>query len=89
MKLNSAELPIIVQVLSSDSVCNHYTGFPSISRMQAVFDFLYAGVTGENVISYQNQGNKETGVGRPRSLSPFHCYVLTLIRLHHNYEIVG
>ena len=59
MKLNSAELPIIVQVLSSGSTCNHYTGFPSISRMQAVFDSLYAGVAGENVILYQNQGNKE------------------------------
>ena len=74
MKLNTAELPIIVQVLSSDSMCNHYTGYPSILRMQAVFDFLNAGLTGENVILYQNQGNKETGVGRPRSLSPFHCY---------------
>ena len=88
MKLNSAELPIIVQVLSSDSMCNHYTGYPSILRMQAVFDFLNAGLTGENVILYQNQGNKETGFGRPRSLSPFHCYVLTLIRLRRNYEIV-
>ena len=75
-------------MLSSDGMYNHYTGFPSISRMQAVFDFLYAVVTGENVILYQNQGNKEMGVRRPRSLSPFHCYVLTLIRLRRNYEIV-
>ena len=88
MKFNSADLPIIVQVLSSDSMCNHYTGFPSISRMQAVFDFLDAGLSGENVILYQNQGNKETGVGRPRSLSPFQCYLLTLIRLRRNYDIV-
>ena len=54
MKLISAELPIIVQMLSSDIVCNYYTGFPSISRMQVVFDVLYARVNGENVILYQN-----------------------------------
>ena len=76
-----------MQVLSSDRMCNHYTSFPSISRMQAVCDFLYAGVTGENVILYQNQGNRETVVCRPRSLSSFNCYVLTLMRFRRKYDI--
>ena len=87
-KIESTELPIMEEVLSSDIMCNHYTGFPSISRMQAIFNFLDAGVNGENVVLQQNQGNKGTGVGRPRSLSPFHCYVLTLVRLRRNFEIV-
>ena len=55
--------------------------------MKSVFDFLDAD-DGDNVILYQNQGNKETGVGRPRSLSPFYCFVLTLLRLRHNYDVV-
>ena len=88
MKINSAELPIVNQVLSSDEMCNHYTGFPSISRLKSVFDFLDAGDNGENVILYQNQGKKETGVGRPRSLSPLYCFVLTLLRLRRNYDVV-
>ena len=87
-KLNSNDLAIMDEVLSSDSLCNHYTGFPSISRMQAVFEFLDAGINGQNVILHQNQGNKGTGAGRPRSLPPFHCYVLTLIRLRRNFDIV-
>ena len=88
IKINSAELPIVGQVLSSDDMCNHYTGFPSISRLKSVFEFLDTGDNGENVILYQNQGNKETGVGRPRSLSPFNCFILTLLRLRRNFDVV-
>ena len=88
MKLNSIELPIIEQVLSDNDTCNHYTGFPSIPRMRTLFDFMDAGENGENVILYQNQGKKETGVGRPRSLSAFQSFLLTLLRLRRGYDIM-
>ena len=88
MKLNSTELPIIEQILSYNDTCNHYTGFPSIPRMQSLFDFMDAGENGENVILYQNQGKKETGVGRPRSLSALQSFLLTLLRLRRGYDIL-
>ena len=88
MKLNSSELPIVEQLLSRDDLCNPLHWFPSVSRLKAILDFLDAGVNGENVILYQNQSNKETGVGRPRSLSAFHSFVLTLLRLRCNFDVV-
>ena len=64
LKVNMRELPITVQVKSSDSLCNHYTAFPSLARLYTVFEFIDPGVNGENVILYQNQENKATGHGR-------------------------
>ena len=45
------ELSIIDQITSTDDKCKHYTGFPTISRLKSVFEFLDAGDNGENVIA--------------------------------------
>lgn len=75
-------------VLSSDNMCNHYTGFPSVNVLNAVFYYLDAGPNSENVILYNYQKNKqESTAGRPRKLNPFESYVLTLIRLRRNFDI--
>ena len=40
------------QVISSNELCNHYTGFPSVDVLNAVFEYLDPGINSENVILY-------------------------------------
>ena len=37
-------------VLQNDKLCNHYTGFPTNIILQAVFEYLDPGESGENVV---------------------------------------
>ena len=50
-------------VLSSDKICNHYTGFPSVEILEVILNFLDAGKHGENIIFYNSQlaNEEETG----------------------------
>ena len=86
-QLNSEEIQIISQVKLNDKNCNHYTGFKTLRRLMSVFEFLDFGENGENIL-YDYQSNQETGKGRPRALSPFDSYVLTLMRLRRNFSVV-
>ena len=87
-QLNSEEIQIISQVKLNDKNCNHYTGFKTLRRLMSVFEFLDFGENGENIILYDYQSNQETGKGKPRALSPFDSYVLTLMRLRRNFSVV-
>ena len=40
------------QVISSNELCNHYTGFPSVDVLNAVFEYLDPGINSENVSRY-------------------------------------
>lgn len=79
----------IDHVLSSDEMCNHYTAFPSTTALRAVFKFLDPGVLGENVMLYNYQKAKKDNVtvGRPRILTPFEAFILTLVRLRRNFDV--
>ena len=35
-------------VLSSDKICNHYTGFPGVKILEAILNFLDPGKNGKN-----------------------------------------
>ena len=91
VKTNSSVLPIITSIKSSDKLCNHYTGFPTLKRLMEVFDFLNPGLQGEKMNLYHNQNVKDrglgTGRGRKRALPPLEGYILTLIRLRRNFSI--
>ena len=50
LKLVPTELPFVEEILKNDTSCNHYTGFPSLVRMRAIFEFLDAGPSGRNII---------------------------------------
>ena len=39
-------------VISSNGLCNHYTGFPSVDVLNAVFEYLDPGINSENVSRY-------------------------------------
>ena len=91
VKTTSSELPIITTIKSSDKLCNHYTGFPTLERLMEVFYFLNPGFQGEKMNLYHNQNVKDrglgTGRGRKRALPPLEGYILTLIRLRQNFSI--
>ena len=59
-------------VIFSNELCNHYTGFPSVDVLNAVFEYLDPGVNSENVIlyNYQKIKNDSSAGGRPRKLDP-------------------
>ena len=40
------------QVISSNELCNHCTGFPSVDVLNAVFEYLDPGINSENVSRY-------------------------------------
>ena len=70
-------------VISSNELCSHYTVFPSVDVLNAVFEYLDPGVNNENIIlyNYQKTKNDSSAAGRPRKLNPFESYILTLVRL--------
>ena len=45
-------------VLQNDKLCNHYTGFPTNIILQAVFEYLDPGESGENVGALQYSKSK-------------------------------
>ena len=46
-------------VIQNDRFCNEYTGFPTNIMLQAVFQYLDPGETGENFMLYNNQKANE------------------------------
>ena len=76
--------------ISSNELCNDYTGFPSVVLNEA-FEYLDPGIiTSENVIlyNYQKIKNDSLAAGRPRKLNPFEPYILTLVRLRRNFQLI-
>ena len=76
-------------VISSNKLCNHYTGFPSVDVLNAVFEYSDPGINSENVIlyNYQKIKNCSSAAGRPRKLDPFESYMLILVRLRQNFDL--
>ena len=75
-------------VLQNDKLCNYYTGFPTNIILQAVFEYLDPGASGENVVLYNSQKAKEDETrGRKRILTTMQSFILTLVRLRRNFDV--
>ena len=82
------------KIISSNELCNHYTGFPSVDVLNAVFEYLDPGINSEDVILYNCQKTKffknftdSSAAGKPRKLNPSESYILTLLRLRQNFDL--
>ena len=75
-------------VLQNDKLCNLYTGFPTNIILQAVFEYLEPGESGENVVLYNSQKAKQDETqGRKRMLTIMQSFILTLVRLQRNFDV--
>ena len=77
-------------VISSNELCNHYTGFPSVDALNAVFEYLEPGINNSEKFifyNYQKIKNDSSAAGRPRKLDHFKSYTLTLLRLRRNFDL--
>ena len=75
-------------ILQNDKICNHYTGFPTNTILQAVFEYLDPGKSGENVVLYNSQKAKEDETrGQKRMLTTMQSIILTLVRLRRNVDV--
>ena len=74
------------EIESSNNSCNQYTGFTTHERLSSVFEFLNPGVNGENVVMYANQ-TASAGGARPRAMTPYICFLVTVIRLRRSFSI--
>ena len=58
-------------ILSTDKTCKHYTGFPNIAMLEAVYNFMDPGEDGENIVLSNSKNAKENEArGRKRLLCP-------------------
>ena len=74
--------------MSSDKICNHYTGFPSVKILEAILNFLDPGKNGKNMILYNSQlVNEDETRGHKRALSPMIFFILTLVRLGRIFDV--
>ena len=74
--------------MSSDEICNHYTGFPSVKILEDILNFLDSGKNGENMVLYNSQlANEDETRGRTRALSPMISFILTLVCLRRNFDV--
>lgn len=86
--VSSVKCNFVAHCLSSDSICNYYTGFPTLASFRSVLIFLDAGELGENVILFNNQEIKgDSNRGRKRIFSPLESYLITLIKLRRNFPV--
>ena len=75
-------------VLSSDKICNHYTGFPSVKILEANLNFLDPEKNGENMVLYNSKLTDEDETRRrKRTLSPMISFILTLVHLRRNFDV--
>ena len=75
-------------LLSTDKICNHYTGFPSVKISEAILNFLDPQKNVENMILYNSQqANEDETRGHKRALSPMISIILTLVRLRRNFDV--
>ena len=72
-------------VIENDENCAHYTGFTSVTRLKETFEYCKPGENGENM-RMPTSAKEKTKQGRPRALSPFEGYVLTLCKLRQNFS---
>ena len=68
---------LIERISGNYKVCCHYTGFSTVKRMQATFDYYYTGQDGENLLMHTSKTDT-IKAGRPRTLTPVKGYMLTL-----------
>ena len=74
--------------MSSDKICNHYTGFPIVKILEATLNFLDPRKNGKNMLLYNSQlANEDETRGRKRALSPMISFILTLVRLRRNFNV--
>ena len=74
-------------VLSSDKICNHYTGFPSVKILKAILNFLDPWKNDESMVLCNSQlANEDETRGRQRALSPMISFILALVRLRRNFD---
>ena len=84
----SLKYRFIDNVMGSDKMCKHYTAFPTVEILKSVFFSLNSGHMGENIILYNNQSVKGlSAAGRPRNLSAFESFLLTVVRLRRNFDV--
>ena len=76
---------LVKNIIENDSTCCHYTGFPTVKRMQTTFNYCNPGQNGENMLMSTSKTDKCKS-GRPRALSPFKGYLLTLMKLRQNFS---
>ena len=74
-------------ILQNDKLCNHYTGFPTNTILQAVFEYLDPGESDESVVLYNSQKAKDETRGRKRMLTTMQSIILTLVRLRRNLKV--
>ena len=75
-------------VLQNDKLCNHYTGFPTNIILQAVYEYLDPGESGEKVVLYNSQKAKEDETrGREQMLTTMQSFILTLVRLRKYFDV--
>ena len=74
-------------ILQNDKICNHYTGFPTNTILQAVFQYLDPGESDENVVLYNSQKAKDETRGRKQMLTTMQSIILTLVRLRRNVDV--
>ena len=75
-------------ILQNDKICSHYAGFPTNTILQAVFEYLDTGKSGENVVLYNSQKAKEDETrGQKRMLTTMQSIILTLVRLRRNVDV--
>ena len=75
-------------ILSTDKTCKHYTGFPNIAMLEAVYNFMDPGEDGENIVLSNSKNAKENEArGRKRLLRPMESFILTLVRLRRNFDV--
>ena len=62
-------------VISSNELCNHYTGFPSVVALNPDFEYLDHGINSKKVVlyNYQKIKNDFSAAGIPRKLN--HTYL--------------
>ena len=79
---------IFSNILSTDKICKHYTGFPNIAMLEAVYNFMDPGEDGENIVLSNSKNAKENEArGRKRLLRPMESFILTLVRLRRNFDV--
>ena len=75
----------IKHITDSDENCSHYTGFTSLKRLEETFKYCNPGNNGENM-RMPTSSEEKAKQGRPRALTSFEGYTLTLCKLRQNFS---
>lgn len=90
LKRKSSKCLFIDHVMKNDKTWKHYTTFSTVDILNSVFLSLFSDNMGmgEIIILYNNQSvNRLSAAGRPRTLSAFESFLLTIVRLRRNFDV--